>query len=266
MLSTDNKLVFLATALLLLSACGGGDASSPIVEVTAEPPEDSVGNLYILAPMDMPVGVAVPAGNASNSVLTSLLRQDVVNAHFSQVTAENIMKPSFLHPSELTYSFNDADALVTYANGQGKTVHGHVLIWHNQLANWMTNYVGDSAAWTSMMTDHIAEVTSHFAGGDVVVSWDVVNEAFTDNDGDDDGIYDLRNTIWHDNIGAGYLALAFRTAAAADPNADLYYNDYNIAGVPAKLNAVLGLVDQFQNDPNPVPIHGIGFQMHVSLG
>ena len=79
------------------------------------------------------------------------------------------------------------------------------------------------------------------------------------------GLNDLRNSIWHENIGAGYLAAAFRAANAADPNADLYYNDYNISGVRTKLNAVLNMVDQFLNDPNPVPIHGIGFQMHVSL-
>jgi GH35 family endo-1,4-beta-xylanase len=129
----------------------------------------------------------------------------------------------------------------------------------------MNTFSGDAAAWSDMMSNHITQVVAHFAAGDVVVSWDVVNEAFADSDANMDGLYDLRHTIWLDNIGAGYLALAFRSAAAADPNADLYYNDYNIAGVPAKLNAVLDLVDQFRNDPNPVPIHGIGFQMHVSL-
>jgi endo-1,4-beta-xylanase len=144
-------------------------------------------------------------------------------------------------------------------------VHGVVLIWHNGLAKWMNDFSGNAADWATMMTDHITKVASHFAAGDIVVSWDVVNEAFADTDNDRDGLNDLRNTIWHENIGAGYLAAAFRAAHAADPNADLYYNDYNISGVRTKLNAVLDLVVQFQQDPNPVPIHGIGFQMHVSL-
>lgn len=213
----------------------------------------------------MPVGVAVPTGRPVNSVLKSRVRQTIVNHHFSQVTAENTMKPSNLHPAESTFFFDHADALVDFAASHEKTVHGHVLIWHNQLPNWMNNFTGDAADWTTMMTDHITEIASHFAVGDIVVSWDVVNEAFADTDNDGDGLNDLRNTIWHENIGAGYLAAAFRAANAADPNADLYYNDYNISGVPAKLNAVLDLVDQFQNDPSPVPIHGIGFQMHVSL-
>jgi endo-1,4-beta-xylanase len=215
--------------------------------------------------MSMPVGVAVPAGRSKNSVLKSKDRQTIVNRHFNQVTAENIMKPSYLHPAESTFFFNHADALVDYAASQDKTVHGHALIWHYGLANWMNDFTGNAVDWTTMMTDHITEIASHYAAEDIVVSWDVVNEAFTDSDNDGDGLNDLRNSIWLDNIGASYLAAAFRAAHAADPNADLYYNDYNIAGEPTKLNAVLELVDQFQDDPNPVPIHGIGFQMHVSL-
>jgi endo-1,4-beta-xylanase len=258
-------LVLLVPLLLVACGGGGGGGNNNPPPGGGPPPVVTVTNLYTLAPMNMPVGVAVPAGNAGNSVLTSLDRQTLVDAHFSQVTAENIMKPSYLHPAENTFFFDDADALVTYANSQGKSVHGHVLIWHNQLANWMNTFSGDAAAWSDMMSNHITQVVAHFAAGDVVVSWDVVNEAFADSDANMDGLYDLRHTIWLDNIGAGYLALAFRSAAAADPNADLYYNDYNIAGVPAKLNAVLDLVDQFWNDPDPVPIHGIGFQMHVSL-
>ena len=256
-------------ALLLLSAatlgaCGGGSGTSTITPSPPTPPT-GVQNLYVLAPGDMAVGVAVPAGGAGNSVITSNVRSTIVDNHFSQVTAENIMKPSYLHPAEASYFFDDADALVAYAGSQGKSVHGHVLIWHQQLADWMHDFSGDAAAWTAMMTDHIDTVATHFADGDVVVSWDVVNEAFADHDDDGDGLYDLRHTIWRDNIGPDYLEVAFRTARAADDDADLYYNDYNIAGVPAKLNAVLDLVDQFRTDPNPVPIDGIGFQMHVSL-
>jgi endo-1,4-beta-xylanase len=116
-----------------------------------------------------------------------------------------------------------------------------------------------------MMTGHITGVAQHFAADDIVVSWDVVNEAFADSDRDGDGRYDLRHTIWYDSIGAGFLAAAFRAARAADANADLYYNDYNLAGVPAKLSAVLQLVDDFASDPDPVPIDGIGFQMHITL-
>jgi endo-1,4-beta-xylanase len=257
---------FIAVASLIISSCaGGGEGTTTPLPDPLPPPVINVPNLYLLAPMSMTVGVAVQAGRSKRSLLKSTGRQTIVNHHFSQLTAANIMKPRHLHPAESTFFFDDADALVDYAASQDKTVHGHTLIWHNRLPNWMNNFTGNEVAWTAMMTDHITVIASHFAAGDIVVSWDVVNEAFTDTDNDRDGLNDLRNTIWHDNIGAGYLAAAYRAANAADPNADLYYNDYNISGVRAKLNAVLDLVDQFQNDPNPVPIHGIGFQMHISL-
>jgi endo-1,4-beta-xylanase len=215
----------------------------------------------------MPVGVAVPAGGAANSVLTSMVRQTIVNDHFSQITAENIMKPSYLHPGANSYFFDDADALVDYAASQGKTVHGHVLIWHQQLPAWMLNFSGNATEWTNMMENHVDTIVGHFAQRNpgVVVSWDVVNEAFTDSDANMDGMTELRDTIWLQGIGPDYIADAFRTAKAADFDADLYYNDYNLAGTPEKLAAVLDMVDQFANDPNPVPIDGIGFQMHVSL-
>ena len=264
----QSALLSLAAALLILSSCAGGGRATPESIPPADrqpPPIINVQSLHRLAPVDMPVGVAVPAGRPAKSVLKSMQRQTVVTRHFSQVTAENIMKPSYLHPAEDTFFFNHADALVDYAAAHDKTVHGHTLIWHNRLPDWMNNFSGDAAAWTSMMTDHIVGIVSHFADGDTVVSWDVVNEAVADTDDDDDGLNDLRSTIWLDNIGTDYLATAFRAANAADPNAELYYNDYNISGVPAKLNAVLEMVNQFQNDPDPVPIHGIGFQMHVFL-
>lgn len=253
---------FILGGVLLLSGCGGGGGNDMPPD---PPPASGVQNLYLRAPADMPVGVAVPAGGAANSLLTSSARQTLVDNHFSQVTAENIMKPSYLHPAQNTLYFADADQLVAYAESQGKTVHGHVLVWHRQVPDWMTGFSGDAAAWENMMTGHIDAVATHFAAADVVVSWDVVNEAFADSDGDGDGRYDLRHTIWRDAIGPGYLAAAFRAARAADDDADLYYNDYNLAGVPAKLDAVLQLVSDFADAPEPVPIDGIGFQMHISL-
>lgn len=260
--------IIAALIVVLLTACGGsGGGGGGLAAPEPPPPVADVPNLYALAPGNMPVGVAVPAGGASNSVLTSMPRQTIVDDHFSQITAENIMKPSFLHPGANSYFFDDADALIDYAVSQGKTVHGHVLIWHQQLPAWMQNFSGNATEWTNMMENHVDTIVRHFAvrNPGVVVSWDVVNEAFTDSDANMDGMTELRDTIWQQGIGPDYIADAFRTAKAADFDADLYYNDYNLAGIPEKLAAVLDMVDQFANDPNPVPIDGIGFQMHVSL-
>ncbi|MDX1402998.1 MAG: endo-1,4-beta-xylanase [Woeseiaceae bacterium] len=253
-----------ASALLLLAAAAVIGVSCNLIGPTT-PPEINVPSLHQLAPHGMPIGVAVPAGKARNSLLLSPERQAIVNQHFNQLTAENIMKPMFLRPRRNRFSFTDADALVSYAADQGMTVHGHTLVWHQGLPAWMVNYEGDAADWSKLMRDHITGIVSHYAEEDIVVSWDVLNEVVSDIDADEDGTNDLRRSVWLDNLGTSYLAAAYRVAHAADPNAELYYNDYNIAGIPAKLNAVLDMIGEFQADPDPVPIHGIAFQMHVRV-
>lgn len=243
--------VFLVVAEL--GACSNsGGSDNGTTNTNTRYSNITVTNLYALA--DFPIGVAVPAGSASNSLLASQDRQAVVNTHFNALTAENIMKPDALHPAENSYFFTDADALVSYAQAHGMVMHGHTLLWYQAVPGWMENYVGDTNAWIAMMESHVTNVAGHFAGD--VASWDVLNEAFND-----DGSY--RQTFWYNNIGVEYIERAFDTARAADANADLYYNDYNISGLEDKLNAVLIMVDDFQN--RGVAIDGIGFQMHISL-
>ncbi|GGA82800.1 hypothetical protein GCM10011369_25990 [Neiella marina] len=215
---------------------------------------------HLSALAEFPIGVAVPAGDAGNSMLNSPERQAIVEQHFSQLTAENIMKPSYLQPSEGNFFFDDADALIAYAENNGLSVHGHALIWHFQIADWMANYSGDASAWQQMLETHVTEVASHFEGQ--LASWDVVNEAFLD-----DGSYrnvDVGNdagSVWYQNIGPQYIEYAFNAARAADAHVDLYYNDYNISWNDTKLNAILTMAEDFID--RGIPISGIGFQMHV---
>jgi len=65
--------------------------------------------------------------------------------------------------------------------------------------------------------DHIRNVVGHFNGR--VFAWDMVNEAVDDRSG-------LRNTIFLQKLGDGYIAEAFRIAHETDPDAFLIYNNY----------------------------------------
>jgi endo-1,4-beta-xylanase len=204
---------------------------------------------------DYPIGAALPAGDADNSLFSRDNLQSVVSQHFSQLTAENIMKPSYLQPTRGNFDFDDADDLIAFAQTNGMSVHGHTLVWHQQIPNWMSNCSPDCE---TIMEEHITGVAGQYAGK--VVSWDVVNEAFHD-----DGTY--RDTgdngsVWYANIGESYIEKAFNAAASADPSADLYYNDYNLEQNGAKLTATLSMVsDLLVAD---APIDGIGFQMHIT--
>lgn len=205
---------------------------------------------------NFPVGVAVPADPWPNSLLQSPERKALVEQHFDSLTAENAMKMAYLQPAAGEFEFTHADALLDYAEAHNMIVHGHALVWHTQTARWMDEHPGPAHEITAVMDNHIRTVSGHYAGR--ITSWDVVNEAFTD-----DTPSDYRETLWYNNIGPGYIERAFRLAHQAAPRAELYYNDYDISGMigPVKLERVLEMIDDFL--ARGVPFHGLGFQMHI---
>ena len=173
---------------------------------------------------------------------------------FNSVTPENSFKPVYLHPEEGRYEWSEADALVDFCRAHRQRVHGHVLVWHRQLPHWMQEYQGSKAQWEKLLQDHIQTICRHFKGQ--VTGWDVINEAF-----EADGT--LRNTIWKQHLGSGYLERAFYYAHEADPQALLFYNDYDLESNAVKRRAVLSWVATMRQ--RGVPIHGLGLQMHISV-
>jgi endo-1,4-beta-xylanase len=221
---------------------------------------DTGGGLKSLA--SFPIGVAVNAGFENNSILnssTSAQQQAVVFPNFNQMTAGNIMKMSYLHPQENTFTFGQADDFVSFARANGVDVHGHTLIWHSdyQVPAFMTNYTGDFAA---MLKNHVQTIVSHFQGR--VVSWDVVNEALAD-DGQPTVNGILRSTVFSQKMGLAFIDQAFINARAVDPQVDLFYNDYNIEAGGRKTANLLALIDGMTS--RGVPITGVGFQVHVTI-
>lgn len=229
------------------------------VIVTPPPPPPPVGTgLAGLA--DFPIGVAVAAGSGAADILTNTARQNIVRAEFSQIVAENIMKMSYMYSGN-NFSFTNADRLVNWAVTNGKTVHAHALVWHPsyQLPSWATD---SNANFRQDYARHIDTVAAHFAGK--VKSWDVVNEALFDG-ADDDGRGSAngyrQSVFYRQYAGPTYIDEAFRRARAADPTAELYYNDFNTEEIGTKTTALVNLVQRLLT--NGVPIDGVGFQMHV---
>ena len=202
--------------------------------------------LFALA--DFPVGVSVTPFELDNNPKY----RTIVTEQFNSITPGNAFKPDALHPFETFFDFTIADSLVAFAMQNGKRVHGHTLLWHNQLPSWMNNFSGNRTAWISMMKNHIQTIVSHF--GNSVTGWDVVNEAFEDNG-------DFRENIWYNNIGEDYLKLAFEFAHEVNPDVLLFYNDYNIAQKPKKCEAIIEHFKKLKSEG--VPIHGIGLQLHI---
>lgn len=134
-------------------------------------------------------------------------------------------------------------------------VRCHLLIWNNQLPSWLTRGSWTSETLQAVMKEHITKEVEHYKGQ--CYAWDVVNEAL-----DDDA--NFRKDVFYDNIGDDYIRIAFETAALADPDVKLYYNDYNIEYAGAKATAALDIVTKLVNEG--VKIDGVGLQGHFVVG
>jgi len=181
----------------------------------------------------------------------------LVKQQYNTITAENCMKWEKIHPEPGKYDFGPADDFVTFGEQNQMFIVGHTLVWENQTPDWVfQNDAGDSASREELlarMKDHIQTVVGHFKGK--VKGWDVVNEAF-----DEEGNY--RKSRWMKIIGKDYIEKAFQWANEADPDAELYYNDYNM-WYTGKRDAVIKMVQDFE--ARNISIHGIGLQGHWGM-
>jgi endo-1,4-beta-xylanase len=171
-------------------------------------------------------------------------------AAFGSVTPENELKWEQVEPERARFDFGPADRIVEFAQRHGMAVRGHTLVWHLQNPGWLNDL--SPARLRAALADHIRTVMRRYAG--LIGEWDVVNEAVGD-----DGR--PRPSIWLRKLGIGYIALAFRLAHEADPQAKLFYNDYGAEGEGRKADAVYALVATLRRAG--VPIDGIGLQAHV---
>lgn len=219
--------------------------NSNIISVTTSVPENTV---LKDAAKDFYVGMIVRANRLTGT------HHELFTTEFSSLTAEYEMKMNIMFPQENSYNWTAPDAIVNYADNNNINLHGHALIWHSSTPDWVENFSGTNAEFETMIKDYIKTVVTRYKGK--VASWDVVNEAFQDGDGE------LRNSVFKQKLGDDYIAKCFEWAHQADPDALLFYNDYSMCSNITKQNAVFDMVDDFQS--RNIPIHGIGFQMHIS--
>jgi len=193
------------------------------------------------------VGVALSANRLGEAQYAERARQ------FNYVTAENEMKWDATEPSQGNFTFGPGDQIVSFAQANGMEVKGHTLVWYSQLPTWVSSLSGEDQVRKAML-DHINGVMAHYKGK--VIAWDVVNEVF-----EDDTDATRRQSVFQRELGDGYIEEAFRAARAADPDAKLYYNDYDIESDYRKADAAYEMVADLV--AQGVPIDGVGMQMHT---
>ena len=242
----------LLTAIGGLAACGRAAHATGPVPVT--PPATRDGIRFVAANRGLLYGAAVGAANLAD--------QDLLGAHVREsglVVPMGLGSWSVTRPSPTTYDFTRLDAIWDWAQSVSLPMRGIHLVWHQNLPAWFAATVTPSNA-LQVMQDHINTVMARYRGK--LQSWSPVNEAIFPPDGRADG---LRVSPWLQLLGPGYVAQAFRFAAAADPSAFLIYNEFGIEDdTPAadlKRAQTLQLLESLVGAG--VPIHGLGMQAHL---
>jgi endo-1,4-beta-xylanase len=206
-------------------------------------------------PLGTPIGCAVQAELLAQD---DAYRQAIIR-DCDMVVTEDALKWDRLRPSRGKFDFTEGDAIVRFAQAAGLSVRGHALVFHGQVPPWLDT-LRTRAEAEAEMRKHITTVVGHYRGK--IASWDVVNE-FTD-DAPERGT-GLRNTIWRRLIGDGYIEMALRAAAEADPEAQLLLSDYFLEFEgehydyrrEVMLRTAQGMVSR------GVPLHGVGMQGHL---
>jgi endo-1,4-beta-xylanase len=164
-----------------------------------------------------------------------------------------------IRPAPHQFKFDVADQRAAFAQERRMLLRGHTLIWHINLPQWFSERVHPRNIERTLI-EHVKTVTQRYAGR--MHSWDVVNEAIEPKDGEPNG---LRRSPWFEMMGDRYIDLAFQTAAAADPDAMLVYNDYGMEygneDHEARRVAVLKLLERSLD--RGTPIHALGIQSHM---
>ncbi|SEM75744.1 Endo-1,4-beta-xylanase, GH35 family [Chitinophaga rupis] len=200
-----------------------------------------------------PIGVSVSPRNVSGGDTTLILQQ------FNSLTTENVLKFGSVHPEEQRYNWDGADTIISFAQAHHLKVRGHTLCWHQQTPAWL--FVDRKGAPVSKevllqrLKEHIFTVMQRYRGK--IYAWDVVNEAISD-----DSTQFLRNSPWYRICGEEFIEKAFIYAHEADPDAILFYNDYNTEH-PEKRERIYRLLKKLLD--NKVPVQGIGLQAHWNL-
>ncbi|KAI1282390.1 family 10 glycosyl hydrolase [Xylaria sp. FL0933] len=226
-----------STALTALLALPGASAQLNKLAKAA-------GKLYF--------GSATDNGELTDTAYVAILSD---TDEFGQITPGNAMKWQYIEPSQGTFSYTSGDQIAELAETNGQLLRCHTLVWYSQLPSWVSSGTWTVDTLTSVVNTHIANEVGHYKGQ--CYAWDVVNEGLND-----DGTY--RANVFYNVLGDSYFALAFKAAAAADPAAKLYYNDYNIESTGSKQASVVKIIGLVK--AAGARIDGVGMQAHLIVG
>ena len=212
-------------------------------------------------------GAAVDTVRFPEGAYTSAVKQ-----YFNCLAPENCMKWDTIQQTEGTFVYTQSDQLIDFASANGKSVRGHVLLWHMQVPAWVT--AKSYSSLEAVLQAHINAVVGKYKGK--IFAWDVANEIIMS------GSLGLKNrtgtggdySIWASSSTDDSLIIkAFEFAHAADPDAKLFINDNNNydgndfstlypGWNQSQADLLYNYVKSWKD--SGVPIHGVGMQLHLT--
>lgn len=201
-------------------------------------------------------GLLVGAAVDIDALLDEEEYRAVLAREYNMLSPENAVKLRELSPEPGIYDFTGSDAVVDFALANGMKIRATPLIWHMGLPGWLEDVTLSHDEAVELLRRHILTLVGRYRGQ--IYSWDVVNEGV---DVDGNGL--RQESLWMKSIGPEYIPMAFRLAREADPNALLFYADYNAEDLGKKSETVYELVKGWL--ANGVPIDGVAMQMHLKL-
>ena len=175
-------------------------------------------------------------------------------------TAESTCKMKQIAKTINDFDYSLCDGMVRYAENNGMEFRGHAALWakspfYPDFIRWET----DKNKIENFMKNYITTTVGRYKGR--VKAWDVVNEAIADK-----SPYAIRtDTPWAKVD--DFICKSFKWAHAADPNAQLFYNDYGHSAMDGwyggRGDSIFKMVKSLKD--RGCPIHGVGFQLHENV-
>jgi len=193
----------------------------------------------------------------ANAAYARLLHRDC-----GILVPENELKWQHIRPGPEQFDFTHFDAMLGWAEREKIPVRGHNLLWHREkwLPGWVNRHnfgARPASEAERLITQHIRTVLRRY--GTRIRGYDVVNETVNEHDGT------LEQTVLSRAMGSteAVVDLAFQTARAEAPHAQLVYNDYMSwePGMEAHCAGVLRLLEGMKK--RGTPVDALGVQSHI---
>jgi endo-1,4-beta-xylanase len=226
-----------------------GDAAAVAIELdagSADVVDEIRGTLKALA------GGRLMGSAVRFDALPESSYRETAARHFNHVSTWGETVWVNVEPTQGVFDLGPLDQVVDFAEQHAMPVKGITLVWHELLPAWMPALT-DPVDFRSAMEAHVSTLVGGYAGR--IAIWDVVNEAIQSGD--------YRDSVFLQRLGPDYIADAFDMAHQADPSALLFYNDYGIETFNPSSDFLYAMVVDLL--AQGVPIHGIGFQMHMGV-